>query len=653
MPSNQELILKKYSKYKYVKSKSKYSDLCSIEGFRLTNVQKFLGEYIKKQKRFLLYHGIGSGKTITIIHMCENAGTYGRNVIVTQASLVQSFVDEMIKYDIAMKRFKYVDKKIYNEMKELENIRNERILTRNEKIKWKKLKANIIMNIRKKYWVFSYERFIKRRFHDLSDEDILVIDEVQNVLSRYSLIYKKILNDLKRGMRWNDGKKVGIILSSATPVYDNFKDFFLTINILSHDDPFDYKVFTDPSRSDKEKKDYLKKLITFINEHVSYYAPANSENIVYPKKLFELVKCEMTDYQYNRYLEVGLSGKYDSFASELPTNFYVGTRLISNFAYPDDFDDKKYKHIPSKFFQPYNLQKYSKKMYRLIENLKKSEGKVIIYSNFTNNYGINMIKQLLSYYGYIDYHSISKSDEDFQKYFEPYKIFACFTGSDTDSYRNMIKDLFNSEENKDGEKIKIILLSPAGKEGLTLLGVREIHIMEPYWNQSRIEQIEGRGFRSCSHRYLPAKDRTIKTFMYLSVFNKRDNKKKQQEIIKKYKNLEKSKKDKPEGRTKKKELMIENTKMLDYVKYFVSVDEYIYKMAEEKEKSSKEFKDLLKYNSMDCELFKTANGIEKCKKKKIMLASMENYHANYNFFDEKKTARRDKKMKDFELETKM
>ena len=98
--------------------------------------------------------------------------------------------------------------------------------------------------------------------------------------------------------------------------------------------------------------------------------------------------------------------------------------------------------------------------------------------------------------------------------------------------------------------------------------------MEPYWNQSRIEQIEGRGFRSCSHRYLPAKDRTIKTFMYLSVFNKRDNKKKQQEIIKKYKNLEKSKKDKgkPEGRNKKKDLMIENTKMLDYVKYFVSVE---------------------------------------------------------------------------------
>ena len=69
MYSNQEKVLKKYSKYKYTKPKIKYSTLCSIEGFQLTNVQKFLGEYIKTQKRILLYHGIGSGKTITIIQI--------------------------------------------------------------------------------------------------------------------------------------------------------------------------------------------------------------------------------------------------------------------------------------------------------------------------------------------------------------------------------------------------------------------------------------------------------------------------------------------------------------------------------------------------------------------------------------------------------
>ena len=654
MYSNQEKVLKKYSKYKYTKPKIKYSTLCSIEGFQLTNVQKFLGEYIKTQKRILLYHGIGSGKTITIIHMCENAGVYGKIIVVTQASLVQPFYDELVKYDVATKRFKYVNKKIYNEMLELEKTRMDRVLTRNEKIRLKRLKISIMINLVKKYWVFSYERFIKRRFHDLGDQNILVIDEVQNLLNKSSQIYHKTINDFKRGLKWNEGKKVGIILSSATPVYDNFKDFFTTINLLTFDDPFDYKIFIDPHKSEKEKKDHLKKLITFINEHVSYYAPANSENIVYPKKYFELVKCEMSDYQYNKYLEVGLMNRYDSLAAELSNQFYSGTRMISNFAYPDNFDDKRSKHIKFSFFEAYNLRKYSTKMYTLMKKLKTSEGKVIIYTNFTNNYGSNMIKQLLEFYGYTNYFDFYQDKEGFQHY-KSYRVFACFTGKETDTYRNLVKDYFNSEENKDGEKLKILILSPAGKEGLTLLGVREIHIMEPYWNKSRIEQIEGRGFRSCSHRYLPPKDRTIKTFLYLATFKLHVNKRMQEKILKKYRSEDKKKESKKDTKRRRDsyEDIDDDGKMTNYIKYFISVDEYVYNMAEEKEKSSKEFKDLLKYNSIDCELFKTANGLSKCRKKKIMLDSLKNYYSNYNYYDEKKTQRRAEKFKNLEIDTKI
>ena len=61
-----------------------------------------------------------------------------------------------------------------------------------------------------------------------------------------------------------------------------------------------------------------------------------------------------------------------------------------------------------------------------------------------------------------------------------------------------IKDVIK-EDNKNGEKIKIVLISRAGAEGLDLKCIRQIHIMEPWYNMNRIEQILGRGVRTCSH----------------------------------------------------------------------------------------------------------------------------------------------------------
>ena len=128
MLKNQEYVKNKYAKYKITKQKKNYETLCDNRGFELNNAQKFLGEYIKKQKKLLLYHGIGSGKTITIIHICENSGLSGNMYIITQASLIRSFYEEIIKYDIAMKKFKYVDKDIYAELKDLERNKIIRIL---------------------------------------------------------------------------------------------------------------------------------------------------------------------------------------------------------------------------------------------------------------------------------------------------------------------------------------------------------------------------------------------------------------------------------------------------------------------------------------------------------------------------------------------
>ena len=71
-----------------------------------------------------------------------------------------------------------------------------------------------------------------------------------------------------------------------------------------------------------------------------------------------------------------------------------------------------------------------------------------------------------------------------------------------------------SSDNTLGEKAKVVIISQAGAEGLDLKYVRQVHIMEPWYNMSRIEQIIGRAVRTCSHKALPFPSRNVQIFLY-------------------------------------------------------------------------------------------------------------------------------------------
>jgi len=46
-----------------------------------------------------------------------------------------------------------------------------------------------------------------------------------------------------------------------------------------------------------------------------------------------------------------------------------------------------------------------------------------------------------------------------------------------------------------------------------------LHIVEPYWNGARLQQVIGRARRFRSHLALPPADRNVKVFLYLAVFS--------------------------------------------------------------------------------------------------------------------------------------
>ena len=54
---------------------------------------------------------------------------------------------------------------------------------------------------------------------------------------------------------------------------------------------------------------------------------------------------------------------------------------------------------------------------------------------------------------------------------------------------------------------------------MNLMNIRQVHIMEPYWNDMKIRQAIGRAIRQCSHATLPASDRKVDVYHYISTVN--------------------------------------------------------------------------------------------------------------------------------------
>lgn len=153
----------------------------------------------------------------------------------------------------------------------------------------------------------------------------------------------------------------------------------------------------------------------------------------------------------------------------------------------------------------------SAKMTNIIFNIMISPGPTLVYSNYVLMEGLQVFKIYLKYfdfYNWMDKKEIIQGKQGYTEFHGSIKSWE-------DRYKGM--EVYNSVDNKYGKIIKIMLISPAGAEGLSLSNVRQVHIMEPYWNEVRITQMIGRAIRFCSHRDLPMEERHVDVYRYRSV----------------------------------------------------------------------------------------------------------------------------------------
>ena len=549
-------ITKEFKKYKLPISNEKMEEYCMPKKFTLQPQQELLPELLssssspwtinKDIRGILVYHQIGSGKTCTAISIAEKFKNKLNIIVVLPASLMGNFLTELKSECAGDIYLKKEERKLLKELEPTDD-------------KYKNIMEKSLNRINKYYTIYSYHKFvalIKENKIKKMNNTLLIIDEVQNMISLNGSFYKSLMSVVE-----NSDNSLKIILLSATPIFDKPIEIALTLNLLKKENKFEINKFNN-DYIEINKEEYKMINITEFRDKIknliSYYRGAPPQ--AYPKMNFKLVKCHMSVFQHKSYL-TSLSSDSNflkgSFKNvdilNMPQNFFLGPRMISNIAFPNkSIGEIGYESFKKDALKYENIGTFSIKFLKIIRKINSAEGPTFVYSSFKELGGLKCFIKFLEYHGWKNYitYGIGK------------KRFAIWSGDEDDKTKDEIKYIFNQKSNADGSNIKLMLGSPSIKEGVSLLRVEQVHIMEPYWNMSRMLQIMGRAIRFCSHKDVPKNKRQVDVYLYLSTF--------------------------PEKKDK-------------------TIDQYIWNLAQTKSKLITQFEIVLKEAAFDCELFYNRN----------------------------------------------
>ena len=193
-------------------------------------------------------------------------------------------------------------------------------------------------------------------------------------------------------------------------------------------------------------------------------------------------------------------------------------------------DNEKRKTLGGAIFKKENLKNFSVKFHTCLENIgnsvigKNGPGTIFVYSNLVR-VGIELFKEVLLQNGYLEfaeggnyniqddtidsltgltYKEFRDSGGNIQQ-FHP-ATFITFTGKNEDTQEDIpearmavLKNHFNHINNKDGKYIKLVLGSRVMNEGITLRNIKDVHLLDVYYNFGRVHQVIGRAIRRCVH----------------------------------------------------------------------------------------------------------------------------------------------------------
>ena len=267
-----------------------------------------------------------------------------------------------------------------------------------------------------------------------------------------------------------------------------------------------------------------------------------------------------------------------------------------------------------KYLSMDGLENHGPKMRAIISNLQKCQGPALVYSSFRNVEGLAIFGMALKQTMGCEELTVKKKkgkNGEWHLICNDFKANKYIVFSDKTDETKILLNIFNSEftslppsiqsqlsnlkvkTNLHGEFVKVLMITQSGAEGISLKNVRQVHEMESHWNNIRSKQVRGRAIRAKSHVDLPANERNVDTFLYMTELTEDQ---KQNNLIKSNDND-------------------------------LTSDEYVYEVAMKKERINNKLLEIIQSTAVDCMINKEAH-----KKKQIKCFKSPVGPNNYTYY---------------------
>lgn len=359
---------------------------------------------------------------------------------------------------------------------------------------------------------------------------------------RRSISFKGVFD--KNGYLTNEGKKT---LIKASRGY---------VSYMRGENPFSFPFRLYPS---------INKDSRVIKKFPMY--DAKGEFIDKKIEFLDIIGSKMSDIQKNIYdimkgdVQINDDDEDDEVAPDEVTGALQNTLQLSNIVYPYDslptsdhpkilaqyygkggfdrcFDKRDKKEIKyrssvvqdfGQFLAYDKIGDYSPKIKTILDYIINSQGIVFIYSQYYYS-GIYPLAIALEHIGFTKY----KHGSNNRNIASNLDISPKFPRDKTPSYVILSRDKdispnndqeiadIKAKSNKNGEIIKVVIVSKVGTEGIDFKRIREVHVLEPWFNLNRTEQIVGRAVRTCSHIDLPKEERNVTVFLHATEYTDKE-----------------------------------------------------------------------------------------------------------------------------------
>ena len=527
-------------------------------GRPLTKAQRFVTAYMHPRTGYngmLLVHAVGTGKTACAVSVAElyRAIMAKSALVLTKGNVRNEFVKELGNPDAA----KYgpagwtmpvvtVGTAYQKVLSSIKTSDPERMRETMEKV------------IRKNYTFQGYESFANAAQRaetaggvaglraEYSDR-VIIVDEAHSLRTddaskRSSDLLMKILRVCTN---------VKLLLMTATPMYDQPREIVFLLNLLRANDKLplldaDTLFSADGDLVDERTfREACTGYVSFVRgSNPMLYPTAIKEHVakgvqpdVWPKHRMDGSPVPHFDQTGTALVRTELVGEQAELIIKLrskscdddQTTALAPVAQASNIAYPTSqgpmpgekglnalFASRlergvltfSYRDHVQRALSQKELPRCAPKIARVVDGIIESQGIQFIYSNWLAG-GAIPLALALEERGIVRYGSapLLTNPSTQRKVIGKY-IFMTGKAELMENAAAALREV-NKKGNMRGNRIKVVIASSAAMEGVNFFCIRDVHLLDGWWNLSRPLQVVGRALRMLSHGALEPEERNV------------------------------------------------------------------------------------------------------------------------------------------------